>query len=453
MSAPRAPQQTTVHNNCGERAVGKVLTRLLPFAMLLLFVNLLDRSNISYAALQMNEDLGFTPAVYGFAAGVFFLGYFLFELPSNLILARVGGRLWLARIAISWGLVAMAMGWVNTATSLYIARFLLGVAEAGLLPGLLYFLSLWIPGAQRAFAYSLLLSITAVASILGGPIATGLMELDGLGGFRGWQLVFVVEGIATITLGLVTLRVLPDTPLQARWLDPSEQRWLTETIAAEHAAKSRTGATTLRQGLLDRRVLMITVVSFFFVCCNFGTVFWLPQIIKSLGDLTNLQVGAISAIPYMLGGMAMVLWGRHSDRSGDRKWHLAGSAAVASVAYLWAALAPTSEHSFIALCVATAAIWSMFGVFWALTGDLLGGIAAAAGMAVINSFASLGGFVGPYLIGFLKERTQSFTGGLLALAAFAGITAVLAIFLRNYGTEQECTTAASRSARQNSTAH
>ncbi len=420
----------------GGRVIRKVLRRLLPFSMLLLFFNLLDRSNISYAALQMNEDLGFTPAVYGFAAGVFFLGYFLFEVPSNLLLVRFGARRWLARIMVSWGLVVLAMGWVSSATSLYVMRFLLGVAEAGLLPGLLYYLSLWIPARQRAFAYSVLLSTTAIAYMLGGPIAVGLMELDGLFGLRGWQLIFVMEALPTILLGLLTLRLLPETPLQARWLDAHEQRWLTETISAEQALKSRFGATSLRQGFLDRRVLLVTVVSFFFVCCNFGTVFWLPQIIQSFGDLTHLEIGLVSAIPYLFGGIGMILWGRDSDRSGERRWHLVSGAAVAAAGYLWAALAPTAGLSFIGLCVATAGIWSMFGVFWALTGDLLGGIAAAAGMALINSFATLGGFVGPVLIGLLKEKTASFTGSLLALAAFAAVTVVLALFLRNYGRDE-----------------
>jgi ACS family tartrate transporter-like MFS transporter len=413
----------------GAAALRKVLRRLLPFTMVLLFFSLIDRTNISFAALQMNADLGFGPTVYGFAAGIFFLGYCLFEVPSNLVLVRVGARRWLARIMITWGLIVVATAWVGGATSLYVMRFLLGVAEAGLLPGLFYYLGTWIPASHRGLGYSVLMSTAALSNVIGGPLATGIMELDGAFGFRGWQLVFILEGIPTVLVGFAVLALLPDSPREAQWLEASERDWLESTISRENAAKVHVGATSLRQGFTDRRVLIATVFSFFLVCCNFGTVFWLPQILKSLGDLTNLQVGQLSVLPYLLGGIGMIFWGRHSDRGNDRRWHLVGSGVLATTGYALAGLASTPLLSFVGLCIATLAIWSMFGVFWAIAADLLAGRAAAAGLAFINSVGTLGGFVAPILMGYFRDVTGDFAGSLLLLAVFAALTALIAPLL------------------------
>jgi ACS family tartrate transporter-like MFS transporter len=414
-----------------DATVRKVMRRLLPLAMLLVLFNLIDRTNISFAALQMNTDLGFTPTVYGFAAGIFFIGYFLFEVPSNLILVRVGARPWLARIMISWGVVVLGMAWIRGTGSFYSLRFALGVAEAGLLPGVLLYLSRWIPLRQLGLAFSFLMSSTALANVASGPIAGLLMQADGLGGLRGWQWMFVAEGIATILIGFAVLWRLPERPAEARWLEADERTWLAETLAREERQKVGTGATSLRQGFLDRRVLLATVVCFLFVCCNFGTVFWLPQIVKSLQDLTPVQIGFVTAVPYLLGGMATVLWGRHSDRTRDRKWHLVAGALLATVGYAWAGLAGASAAAFAGLCLATVGIWSMFGVFWAHAGDLLGGAATAPGFAFVNSFSTLGGFVGPVLMGFVREKTQSFSGSLIVLAVFALLTAGTALLIEN----------------------
>jgi ACS family tartrate transporter-like MFS transporter len=413
----------------GPSAVRKVLQRLVPFSMLLFLFSLIDRTNISFAALQMNEDLGFSPTVYGFAAGIFFVGYCLFEVPSNLVLIRVGARRWFARIMLTWGLIVIATAWVSSLNSLYVMRFLLGVAEAGLLPGLFYYLGTWIPASHRGLALSVLMSTAAVSNVIGGPLATGIMELDGWLGLRGWQLVFIVEGVPTVLIAFAVLAFLPDTPRDARWLETAERDWLESTIARENATKARVGAMALRQGFTDRRVLIATVFSFFLVCCNFGTVFWLPQILKSLGNLTNLQVGQLSVVPYLLGGIGMILWGRHSDRGHDRRWHLVTSGIVAAIGYALAGLAPTPVAAFVGLCVATLAVWSMFGVFWAIAADLLAGPAAAAGLAVINSVGTLGGFVAPLLMGYIRDVTGAFTGSLLALAAFAAVTALTAPLL------------------------
>ena len=421
----------------GSSALRKVLQRLLPFTMLLFFFSLIDRTNISFAALQMNEDLGFSPTVYGLAAGIFFVGYCLFEIPSNLVLMRVGARRWLARIMLTWGLIVVATAWVSGLKSLYVMRFLLGVAEAGLLPGLFYYLGTWIPASHRGLGLSVLMSTAALSNVIGGPLATGIMELDGWLGFRGWQLVFIVEGIPTVLVGIAVLAVLPETPRDARWFEPAERDWLESTIARENATKARVGAISLRHGFTDRRVLIAAVFSFFLVCCNFGTVFWLPQILKSLGDLTNLQVGQLSVVPYLLGGVGMIFWGRHSDRGHDRRWHLVASGVLAMIGYALAGLASTPAVSFVGLCLATLAVWSMFGVFWAIAADQLAGPAAAAGLAFINSVGTLGGFVAPLLMGYIRELTGVFTGSLLALAAFAALTALIAplLYVRPLETE------------------
>jgi len=414
-----------------ELLVRKVLRRLLPLAMLLLVFNLIDRTNISFAALQMNAALRFTPSVYGFGAGIFFIGYFLFEVPSNLVMVRVGARPWLARITITWGLVVLCMAWIRGASSFYWLRFLLGVAEAGLLPGVLLYLSRWVPLKHLGLAFSLLMSSTAIANVLSGPIAGGLLEVEGLWGLSGWQLMFIVEGMSTVVIGLALIAYLPERPADASWLEQHERIWLRETLAREEQRKAAAGVTAFRQAFLDRRVLSATLVGFLFVCCNFGTVFWLPQIIKSLSALSPLQVGILSAVPYLIGGTATVLWGRHSDHTHDRKWHLVAAASLGAAGYLWAALAPGAVMALTGLCIATLGIWSMFGVFWAHAGDLLGGAAAAGGFAFINSFSTLGGFVGPVLMGMVREQTQSFSGSLLVLAAFAALTAGAAMLIEN----------------------
>jgi|SRR5665213_3486824 len=418
-----------MNTSVADGAVTQVFRRLIPAAMLLMFVNLIDRANISFVALRMNQDLELTPAAYGVAASVFFLGYCLFEVPSNLILLRVGARRWLARIIISWGLVVLFMAAVRGPRSLYAARFALGVAEAGLLPGLIYYLSAWIPAAKRGVAFSALMSTAALSNFFGGPFATGLMRLDGMAGFRGWQLVFLVEGAATVLIGIATLRLLPDSFAEVRWLDDAQRRFLADSQAADSANKRARGANSLRQGFSDRRVLLGTVLNFFLICCNFGTVYWLPQIIKSLGTVTIEQVGLLACIPYGLGGIAMILGGRHSDRTQDRKWHLFAGATIAVAGYLCAAAASQPGVAFAGLCVATIGIWSTFGVFWAYAGDVLGGMAAAAGFAFMNSLSTLGGVVSPALIGFVRERSSGFGASLMVLALLAAIAALFALIL------------------------
>lgn len=411
--------------------IRKVNWRLLPVAMLLFFMSLLDRTNISFAALEMNKDLGLSLAQYGVAASIFYVGYLLFEVPSNFVLERVGARVWLARIMISWGAVVVAMAFVQGTTSLYILRFLLGVAEAGLLPGLLFYLALWLPAHQRGVAYATLLSTTAVAYALGGPFTTWLMNFS-LFDLRGWQTMFIIQGVLTILIGAAIPFLLPNYVRDATWLNTDEKKWLQDRLDAEEAQKRTIGATTLRQGFLDPRVLMTTVTCFFLVCANFGTVLFLPQILRpAFPALSNVQISLLISLAFAIGGIAGILCGRSSDRTGDRKWHIVVSALVATVGYGYAAIAPTPILQFVGICVGVLGIWSIFGVFWAYAGDLLGGAAAAGGLAFVNSVGSIGGVVAPNVLAFARQEAGSFSGSLFALAAFSLITAILAASLKN----------------------
>jgi ACS family tartrate transporter-like MFS transporter len=419
-----------MNDEVGSTALRKTLQRLVPFSMLLFFVQMTDKTNVSYAALQMNQDLGFTPTVYGVGAGIFFLGAFLFEIPSNLILLRVGARRWLARIMISWGLIVAGLAWVHSAKGFYMLRFFLGAAEAGLLPGLMYYLGTWIPKERRGVATSWLMSASAIGPIIGAPLATGIMELHGLGGFAGWQWLFLLEGGATVVVGFLTLCGLPNTPADAKWLNSREQQWLTEVMGRELAAKQRTGMTSLAAGFLNRRVLIALVISFLLVFCNFGFVLWLPQMLKSFGGLSNMQVGLLSVLPYTCGAIGMILCGRFSDRFGERRWYLVGGGMAAALGYAAAGFAPNNILAFLGMCIAAAGILSTFGVFWAYANDLLGGAAAAGGLAFINTASQLGGFLGPTSVGYLRQATHSFTEPLVVLAACSFLTAMVALALK-----------------------
>jgi MFS transporter, ACS family, tartrate transporter len=411
-------------------AFRKVNRRLLPMAMLLFFMSLLDRTNISFAALDMNKDLGLSLDQYGVAASIFYVGYFLFEIPSNFVLQKVGARIWLSRIMITWGIVVIANAFVQGGTSLYTVRFLLGVAEAGLLPGLLLYLALWLPAHQRGLAFGTLLSTTAIAYAVGGPFTTWLMSFS-VFGLKGWQTMYIVQGILTIGIGAAALFLLPSYVAEATWLAPQEKAWLHGRLDEEENRKKVIGVTTVRQGFLDSRVLMITATCFFLVCANFGTVLFLPQILKpAFPDLTNVQISLLVSLAFVFGGVAGIACGRHSDRTGERKWHMTASAAVATVGYAYAAVAGTPVLQFIGICVGVLGIWSIFGVFWAHAGDLLGGAAAAGGLAFINSFGSLGGVVAPNVLAYAKAASGSFSGSLVALSAFALATGLLTASLR-----------------------
>jgi MFS transporter, ACS family, tartrate transporter len=419
-----------LHSDQSKAVLAKVNWRLVPIAMLLFFMSLLDRTNISFAALEMNKDLALSFAQYGVAASIFYVGYVLFEIPSNLALARVGARLWLTRIMVTWGIIVIAHGFVRGSTSLYFVRFLLGVAEAGLLPGLLFYLALWMPARQRGSAYATLLATTAIAYAIGAPFTAWLMTLSAFG-LNGWQTMYLVQGLLTVIVGAVIPFVLPDEVDNAKWLSRDEKRWLRAQLSAEEERKKVVGATTVRQGFFDRRVLLTTLTCFFLVCANFGTVLFLPQILRPIfPTITNVELSLLISIAFVIGGIGGIVAGRHSDRTGDRSWHIFFCALIAAVGYGVAAIVSTPMLEFTSICVGVFGIWSIFGVFWAYSGDLLGGAAAAGGLALINSVGSLGGLVAPNLLAFVRQASGSFNGSLLVLAGFALITGILAAFLR-----------------------
>jgi ACS family tartrate transporter-like MFS transporter len=410
--------------------VSKVTRRIVPYIFLCYIVNYLDRFNVSFAALQMSSDLGFSEIVYGLGASMFFVGYVLFEVPSNLIMEKVGARLWIARIMISWGAVSTCMLLVKSAASFYALRFLLGVAEAGFFPGMILYLTYWIPAAERARAFALFLTSTSLAGVFGGPISGALFRMEGLYGLKGWQWLFLLEGIPALLLGCVTLVYLVDKPNQAKWLSPVERDRLSRIMDKEHERKRLSHGWTLRQALTHPKVWQLCLLYFSIIISFYGVAFWLPQVVKSFSGLDNPTVATLSALPYVAASIAMVLVANHSDRTGERRWHVAAPAFAGALG-LGAAVYFLQHQSpwlaFVAICVAASGIWSTLGPFWSLPTAFLSGTAAAGGVALINSVGNVGGFVGPYVVGYVRQTTQSFTNGMLVLAATLLIAGFLAL--------------------------
>jgi len=414
----------------GRTTLAKVGWRLLPFLLLLYVVAWLDRVNIGFAALQMNEDLGFSSAVYGFGAGVFFIGYALFEIPSNLILARVGARLWIARIMITWGVLSIAMMFVTGAMSFYVLRFLLGVAEAGFLPGIIYYLGHWFPAAERARAVSWFMLAIPLSTVVGGPLAGLLLQLDGWHDLTGWQWLFLVEGTPAVVLGFVVLRFLTDTPEQAEWLSPDERAWLAERVHAEHRAAEARHGVGLRAALVHPTVWLLGFIIFACQTGSYGLTLWIPQIVRGLSGSSDFLVSMISALPYVAASVGMILIGRSSDRSGERFLHIAIPSAIAAVGFVASAYFTSPVPGMLALTVAAVGDLGTRGPFWSLPTRFLAGTAAAGGIGLINTLGSLGGFVGPYAVGLVRQLTGGFAGGLVFLAALLLLAAVAALQLR-----------------------
>ena len=368
----------------GVSALGRVRRRLLPLMFVLYVISYLDRVNVGFAALSMNEDLGFSAAAYGVGAGIFFLSYFLFEIPSNLVLQRVGARRWIARIMISWGLVSAAMMAVRGIHSFYALRFLLGAAEAGFFPGMILYLTYWFPAEERATAVAQFMTATAIAGVIGGPVSGALLQMHGVLGLAGWQWLFLLEGLPAVVLGVVVLRWLPDGPADARWLSDEERAWIRARLDAEHARIGPRAHARLRDAFASGRVWMLALLYFAIVVAFYGVGFWLPQILKASGHLGTFTIGLLSAVPYAAAAVAMVVVGAHSDRTGERRWHIAGPALVGAVGLAASAAAPSTATALAALSVAALGIWSALGPFWTWPPEFLRGPAAAAGIALIN---------------------------------------------------------------------
>jgi MFS transporter, ACS family, tartrate transporter len=399
------------------RTMRKVLRRLIPLAIICYFVNYLDRVNLSFAALEMNKDLGFSSTVYGFGAGVFFIAYFLLETPSNLILVKVGARRWIARIMFTWGLLSGAMAFVQGETSFYIVRFLLGAAEAGFFPGMLFYLSLYFPAAYRGRMVSTFMAATAFSAVFGAPLSGIILTtMDGVAGFRGWQWVFLTEAVPALILSVVVLMVLKDTPAEATWLAPDERAWLVARQAAEQRQREASHRMSVLQVLKNPRVLLLGVGGFGIAYSTYGIVYFLPQIVKQFG-LTNMQTGFVSAIPFLVAALGMIWYGQRSDRVLERRSHCAIAFMLCAIGLVATSLLPSPTLRLIALCVAAFGAWSTLPVFWAMPTAFLSGAAAAAGVAYINSIANIAGFVGPFIMGWIKDATGSFDGGLLVIAS------------------------------------
>lgn len=412
------------------RTMRRVYWRLIPFLFLLLVVNYLDRVNIGFAALRMNGDIGLSASAFGFGASIFFVGYALFEVPSNIILHRVGARVWIARILISWGLVSGCMAFVEGEKSFYLLRFLLGVAEGGFLPGVVFYLTRWFPPEHRSKANSGVVAATALASVVGAPLSGAILSyMPDLLGLHGWQWMFLIEAAPAVILGLVVLVWLTERPAEARWLPADEKAWLVRRMLADDDGTAGHGDVGFWRVIRLGRVWALAALFTCFLTALYGVLLWLPQIVKGFGGLSDVEVGLLSALPFLCGGTAMILWGRHSDRTRERKWHLAASLTLAGLSLLGSAYAPNNTLGFVCLCLAAAGIWGGLGIFWSFTGDFLSGGARAAGIALINTLAQLGGLIGPWMTGIIRDRVGSFSAALAAMAAAAFVAALIAALL------------------------
>lgn len=420
---------TTTAETLEQRTIRKLTWRIVPFIMLLYFIAYLDRVNIGFAALTMNADIGLSSAAFGFGAGIFFLGYFIFEVPSNLILNKVGARRWIARIMVSWGIVSVAMALVQGETSFYVLRFLLGVAEAGFFPGIILYLSFWFPAGHRAGITALFMAAAPLSVAIGSPISGALLEMDGMLGLKGWQWLFIIEGAPAIILAFVVLRYLTDRPEDADWLEDEERQWLVDTMAEE--AKQTKPAHSLREGLAalaNPRVLALAVVYFGTSAGLYTLGIWSPQMIAQFGS-SPFMVGIFNALPPICAVVGMILWARHSDRTGERNWHVVGACLLAATGLVLAAYASTLVTVLMALVIVNVGISAAKPPLWSMPTMFLGGAAAAAGIATINSIGNLGGFFGPALIGWVKEMTGSYAGGLIGVAAFLVLSATVVLLL------------------------
>jgi ACS family tartrate transporter-like MFS transporter len=408
------------------RTMRKVATRLIPALLVLYVIAYLDRVNVSFAQDKLEADLGFSGAVYGFGAGVFFIGYFLLEVPSNLALHRFGARRWMARIMITWAIISACTALVTGPTGFYVVRFLLGMAEAGFFPGMILYLSFWFPARERAKAVGLFMSAIAISYAIGAPISGGVMSvLGGVAGLTDWQWLFIVEAIPALIAGFAVWRFLPDGPEHAGWLQDDERAWLAQRLEGEEETRLRHERHTLGEVFKDRRVLAFALLYFTMVINVYGLSFWVGEIVDKVGGLSDVGKGFVTAIPYAVAIVGMVLIPRSSDRTGERKLHCAVSFAIAAAAFA----VSTIVSPVMAIAMLAVGLFFLLGahaVFWTMPAALLSGAAAAAGIALINSIGNLGGFAGPYLVGVVKDATGSTDGGLIALAVILAFGAVLA---------------------------
>ena len=408
-----------------ERVLTKVLWRIVPFLLLCYIIAYLDRVNVGVAGLTMNHDLGLSPSEFGWSAGLFFFGYFLAEVPSNLALQAVGARKWIARILITWGLLSAATAFVVGPVSFGVMRFLLGLGEAGFTPGVFLYFTYWFPARARGRATAAFLLGIPIANIIGAPLSSSLLALDGFAGLHGWQLLLILEGIPAPILGFVCLFTLTDKPEQAKWLSPEERTWLVGVLAAERQQIEAKHASKLKDAFTNWRVLVCAAVNFCAIIGSVGLGLWMPQILKGFG-FGVVAVGFLAAIPYVCGAITMMLWARLSDAGTERSWYVASALLVGALCLVAAGYATSSALiSIIALCGAVVGIMCYQSTIWPIPSSFLTGSAAAGGLALIVSIGNLGGFVGPFLIGTIRESTGSFGWALISVAAFLILGAIL----------------------------
>ena len=408
-----------------EKILSKVLWGIVPFLLLCYIVAYLDRVNVGMASLTMNHDLGISPYEFGWSAGLFFFGYFLAEVPSNLALQAIGARKWIARILITWGLISAATAFAAGPASFGVMRFLLGLGEAGFTPGVFLYFTYWFPARVRGTATAAFLLGIPIANIIGAPISSLLLTFDGSAGLHGWQWLLILEGLPATLLGLVCFFTLTDKPEQAKWLSPEERSWLAEVLAAERQAIAARHSSRLKDAFINWRVLVCAAVNFCAIIGSVGLGLWMPQIIKDLG-FGVVAVGFVAAVPYICGAVTMMLWARLSDNGGERSWFVASALLLAAVALVACSYATSSALiSIVALCGAVVGIMCYQSTFWPIPSSFLTGSAAAGGIAMIVSIGNLGGFVGPYLIGVIRQATDSFSWALISLAAFLALAAIL----------------------------
>jgi MFS transporter, ACS family, tartrate transporter len=398
------------------RTMRKVLRRYVPLLILCFVVSFLDRVNVGFAALTMNRELGFSSTEFGIGAGLFFIGYVIFEVPSNLILERVGARLWIARIMLTWGVLSAGMAFVRGPTSFYVLRVLLGIAEAGFFPGIMLYFTYWIPDAWRGRVVSVFMAAMPFANVFGSLLSGSLLGLNGVLGLRGWQLMFIAEGAPAIVLAFVVLAVLRDSPDQARWLSEPERQWLSSTIATERSRVASTRHRGLR--VLRNPVIVALALAYFGINLSiFGLSFFLPQIVREF-HLSLAMVGVVAAIPFFIAGFGMMWWGKRSDRHNERRFHALFPMALAVIGLFGSTLAATPVLKLACLCLAAFGTFSAVAIFWSTLPLLLGPAVAAIGFGAINSFGNLAGFTAPYAIGVIKDATGSFNAGIQLIAMY-----------------------------------
>lgn len=418
-----------------KQTVSKVFWRLMPFLGLLYIISFLDRVNVGYAALSMNKDLAFSNTIYGLGAGIFFLGYFLMEIPGNLIMAKVGARIWIARILITWGIVSGLTALVSTPMQFYLVRFFLGVAEASFFPGIIYYLGTWCRAKDIAKGVAFFMMSLPICNVLGAPISTYLLGMNWLG-IAGWKWLFIVEAVPAMVMGIVTPFYLTNRPADAKWLADDERNWLMGALEAESNTKIDKKKYTVLQAFADLDVIKLSAIYFFWVCGFYGVGLFLPILVKALStSISNQMVGFLVAVPYVFAFIAMYFVGKSSDRTGERRWHTVLGMVTGAIGLGCSVLFANISVfiSMVFFSVSVMGIYASFGPFWSIPHSFLTATAAAGAIAMINSIGNLGGFVGPYAMGYIRDATGSFNGGLLFLVGCLLAAAVLIISLRKSG--------------------